>query len=310
LITATQKRLSRQRNGGILAMRDGRVTRATRPPGGHRARSRRRDDHAMMRLVRGTPVVRAVLAAVAAIFALWGLVAVAMYPLLRVDAASYERAAGSAAAECPGDPIPARGGCWSAAPARVTISGVDHSGGADVAFVVVAVQGQAARRADLVDATRIAALPTGTTLSARWWHEDIAVLALPGASTGAAPTLLPTRDNPSYRATRLPIGDAVTLLLGAGGLLLWGRPLLADVREWRARRRGDSDGAGDDSAAGPAADGEDVTSAPGFGRGLARYGIDLRTTEVTLTGQRATPPSTKPGATTKPGGSGWNIRPQ
>jgi hypothetical protein len=251
----------------------------------------------MMRLVRGTPVVRAVASAIAGLLLLCGLVPLAAYPLLRLDAAGYQSAIGDVARECKGDPIPARGGCWSAAPARVTISGADAQTGAS--FVVVDSKGQPAAREDFVTAPP-APIGVGTTLTARYWHESIAVLMLPAATKGAAPLSLPTRDNPTYRATDLPTGGALLALLGAAGLLVWGRPLLADVRAFRERRR---------QAADPV---PQPTSTPTAGLGLKRYGIDLQTAtepeDVVLTGHRAAPanPTAAPGAG---GGKGWNVRP-
>ena len=264
----------------------------------------------MLRLVRGTPVVRVVLSAVAVIFTVWGLIALAMYPLLRLDAGSYEKAIGSPAAECSGDPIPARGGCWSGAAGRVTVSGIDRQSGADIAFVVVDVRKLPAVRADLVDTTHIAALPVGTTLTVRYWQDHLSMLVLPAAAKGAAPLTLPTRDSPSYRATSVPVADALTLLFGVAGLLVWGRPLLDDVRTWLQRRSGERDGSGD-------------TTPMAFGRrGLARYGIDLPAApqtppgdDVVLTGRRATPqtaqPAPTPPAPAQPqeGDKGWKIRP-
>jgi hypothetical protein len=263
---------------------------------------------AMMRLVRGTPVVRLVLSAFAVLFTLWGAIPLALYPLLRLDAAGYARAITDPGAECKGDPIPARGGCWSAAPARVTITGVDHRGGGDVAYVVVDVRGQQPLRADLVDATRADLISTRMTLTARYWHGDVAVLVLP-ASGKSAPIALPTRANPEYRAAQLPVGDALTALLGVVGLLVWGVPLLADVRAFRARRR---------DAAATRWDDDHGATAQTFGeRGLARYGIDLHTapprrtalaSETELTGRRDRPPQTESGVAG--GDKGWNIRPQ
>jgi hypothetical protein len=243
----------------------------------------------MMRLVRGTPVVRMVLSVLAALFTVWGAVALAGYPLLRLDAAAYEHAIGDASARCAGDPVPARGGCWSAVPARVTVSGVDGSSGTPIAFAVVDMPHSAAMRADLLDASHLGALPTGTRLTVRFWHDRLSMLVVP-AATGAAPLLLATRDSPTYHATALPVGDALTLLLGVAGLLVWGRPALDDVRTWRERRRPQREG-GD----------ADVTA---LGRrGLARYGIDLPGTggdDVQLTGQRTAPQES---------GAGWNVRP-
>jgi hypothetical protein len=263
----------------------------------------------MMRLVRGTPVVRMVLTAVAVLFTLWGLLPLAAYPLLRLDAASYEKAIGDAAAECPGDPIPARGGCWSAAPARVTVTGIDRQSGADIAFVVVNVRALPAVRADLADTSRGAAITVGTALTVRYWRDSVSMLVLPAPTRQAQPITLPTRDSPSYRATGLPVGDALTLLLGVAGLLVWGRPLLDDVREWREQRRAKRDD-GDE--------GIDATPMTFGRRGLARYGLDLPAAspappadDVVLTGRRATPPPAEAPAPAphQDGGSGWKIRP-
>jgi hypothetical protein len=259
----------------------------------------------MLRLVRGTPVVRMVLTALSVLLTVWGLIALAMYPLLRLDAAAYEMAISSAAAECRGDPIPARGGCWSAAPARVTVTGVDRRSGTDVAFVVVDVHNMPAMRADLVDASHAAALTVGTALTVRYWHEDLAMLVVPAPAKGAAPLTLPTRDNPTYRAATLPAGDALTLLAGVAGLLVWGRPLLDDVRAWRQRRRDEAD------------DGIDTTPMSFGHRGLARYGIDLPDAppppmphdDVMLTGRRAIPPLPRQAAPQQEDDRGWKIRP-
>jgi hypothetical protein len=249
---------------------------------------------AMMRLVRGTPVVRGLASAIALLLGVCGIVPVAAYLLLRLDAASYEPAIGNAAKQCQGDPIPARGGCWSAAAARVVITGVDAQSGA--AFVVVEVAGQPAMREDFVSAPA-AGIAVGTTLTARYWHDSIATLQLAGADKAKPPTALPTRDSPSFRAQSLPVGGALLVLLGLGGLLVWGRPLLDDVRALRARRRNQAEAeiAVRESAINPAAN-----------RGLARYGMD-----VVLTGHRATPTSptpAPPAATQSQGGEGWNVR--
>jgi hypothetical protein len=245
-----------------------------------------------------------VLTGVAVIFTLWGLVPLAMYPLLRLDAAGYEKAIGDPTAQCAGDPIPARGGCWSAAPARVTIAGIDRQSGADVGFVVVDVGSLPAVRADLVDTSRAAGIAVGTTLTVRYWHEHLSMLVLPAQAKGAPPLTLPTRDNPSYRAAGLPVGDALTMLFGVAGLLVWGRPLLDDARGWRDRWRKQRD---DDSIA---------TTPMNLGRrGLARYGLDLPAgtspaDDVVLTGRRATPPPPPPATTEQQNAdTGWKVRP-
>jgi hypothetical protein len=232
---------------------------------------------AMLRLVRGTPVVRGIATAMAAVIVLCGAVPLLAYPLLRLDAAGYETAIGSAAKECSGDPIPARGGCWSAAPARVTVSGADVQRG--VSFVVVDVPGQPGTREDFVTPPPNP-IAVGATLTARYWHDTIAVLMLPGADRSKPPLALPTRDNPSYRVTSLPVGGALLFLAGGAGLLTWGLPLLDDVRRYRERRR---------HAAAAEIAVRDSTSSPTFGRGLARYGFDVggAPEDVVLTGRRA-----------------------
>jgi len=249
----------------------------------------------MMRLVRGTPLVRAVATAMAALLVLSGIVPMVAYPLLRIDAASYESAIGNPGRECPGDPIPARGGCWSAAAARVTVRGVDAQ--TTATFVVVAVANQPATREDLVT-TPPAQIGVGTALTARYWHDSVAMLVLPAATRSAQPVALPTRDNPTYRAQDLPTGSAVVLLVGLGGLLVWGRPLLDDMRAWRERKR---------HAAQAEIEARESTSSPTFGRGLARYGIDLQVAtatapddDVVLTGHRD--------ATADTAEAGWNVR--
>jgi hypothetical protein len=250
---------------------------------------------AMMRLVRGTPVVRGLASAIALLLGVCGIVPVAAYLLLRLDAAGYESAIGNAARECHGDPIPARGGCWSAASARVVITGVDAESGAT--FLVVEVAGQPATREDFVS-TPPAGIAVGTTLTARYWHGDIATMLVSGADRAKPPVALPTRDNPGFRAQSLPVAGALLVLLGLGGLLVWGRPLLDDVRALRARRR--------NQAEAEIAVRESAID-PGVNRGLARYGMD-----VVLTGHRATPaaPTPAPPAPTQSqGGEGWNVRP-
>lgn len=256
----------------------------------------------MMRRVRGTPLVRCAATAIATILGICGLVPLLGYPLLRLDAASYQGAIGVAAGQCAGNPIPARGGCWSAASARVTISGVDAQAG--TSFVVVDVAGQPATREDFVAAPQ-AAVTVGTAVTARYWHEAIAELVLAPAAKGAAPAVLPTRDNPSFRATQLPTASALLLLVGAAGLLVWGRPLLDDVRRLRDRRRQDAEAR---------AAVRDSAYAAGRNRGLARYGITLPATdeEVVLTGRRDAAPRTPPPAPTAgdQGGTGWSVRPR
>ena len=266
----------------------------------------------MVRLVRGTPVVRGVATAIAAILGLCGLIPLLAYPLLRLDASSYSTAIGDAAKECAGDPIPARGGCWSAAPARVTVSGVDADSGA--AFAVVEVGGQPSVREDFVSPPP-PDVAVNATLTARYWHDSIAELLLPPAAKGADPLVLPTRDNPVYRAASFPTASAVLFAVGLAGLLFWGRPLLADVRDWRNRRRAQAE-----AYAAIA----DSTRAATLNRGLARYGITLRNADlgddVELTGRRSVPPPPQPQAAppAQPahpaqqqdgGGPGWSIRP-
>src|SRR5437867_2947391 len=219
----------------------------------------------MTRWVRGTPQVRAIATVFATLFVVFSVWPLAAYPLLRLDAASYQAAIGDKAKQCAGDPIPARGGCWSAAPARVTIAGVDADSGAT--FAVVAVNGQPATRADLVDPPPPGTIAVGDTLTVRYWHGDVAMLVLDAPSKGAVFTLLATRANPVYREGQFPTGSALTFLLGVAGLLVWGRPLLDDVRGYRERKRRD---------AAAEADAREATSSPTFGRGLARYGIDLK----------------------------------
>lgn len=256
----------------------------------------------MVRLVRGTPVVRCVASLFAAILAVCGLVPLLMYPLLRLDASSYAGAIGVAAKECAGDPIPARGGCWSAAAARVTITGVDGQTG--LAYAVVDVGGQRATREDFVSAPP-GVVGVGAVLTARYWHGDVAELLVPPAAKGAAPVVLPTADNPAYRATRFPVAGAVLLAVGAGGLLLWGRALLDDVRGWRRRRRAQVEAELEIRQSSHTAT---------LNRGLARYGITLRSddaddhAELTGRGDRRPQqqPSTPPAG--EQGGKGWSVR--
>ncbi len=246
---------------------------------------------AMMRLVRGTPVVRALASAIAAVLLLCGAIPLLGYPLLRLDAASYGSAIGDAHRECGGDPIPARGGCWSAAPARVIISGVDAQSGAS--FVVVDVTGQPATREDFVSTPP--QLGVGTTLTARYWHDSIAELTLTPPGGNAAPFAMPTRDNPAYRAAQLPTAATLLVLVGVAGLLVWGRPLLDDVRRWRNRGR-----EAEEIAATLRESGDAATR----NRGLARYGMDLHDADaVELRGERSAPRQA-PAA----GGTGWNVR--
>ncbi|HZS15953.1 MAG TPA: hypothetical protein VFC09_15275 [Candidatus Dormibacteraeota bacterium] len=234
---------------------------------------------AMMRLVRGTPVVRCLASAMAAILLLCGLIPIGAYGLLRLDAAAYAGAIGDRAKECPGDPIPARGGCWSAAPVRVTVSGVDAQ--TEASFVVVDAPGAPPAREDFV-ITPPVRIATGTTLTARYWQASIAELLLPAGDAGAAPTALPTRDNPQYRAQTVPVASALLTLVSIGGLLVWGLPLVDDLRQLRRRRRMQAE-----------AEAEALESlrAAGQNRGLARYGIDLGAAGpadgVVLTGHRA-----------------------
>jgi hypothetical protein len=263
----------------------------------------------MVRLVRGTPVVRALVSLAAVVLVLSGAIPLLLYPLLRLDAGSYSGAILDPHAQCAGNAIPARGSCWSAAPARVTVSGVDTTGSSAVGFVVLEVSGQPAVRTDFVDHPSVDGLATGTAVTARYWHGDVAMVVLP-ASKGAQPLLLETRDSPAYRAAQFPAGSFVSLALGGGALAFWGLPLLADVREWRRRRRDDV-----------LADAEmrAVAHSPAVAHRLAQYSLGTASApETTLTGRRDWPPPApadrpdpvQPQGAPQQGGAGWNVRPQ
>ncbi|HEV7680225.1 MAG TPA: hypothetical protein VGQ42_16810 [Candidatus Dormibacteraeota bacterium] len=280
----------------------------------------------MLRLVRGTPVVRALVSLAAVVLVLSGAIPLLLYPLLRLDAGSFSGAIRDLHAQCAGNAIPARGGCWSAAPARVIISGVDTSGASTVGFVVLEVKGEPSVRADFVDHPGVDGVARGTAVTARYWHGDVAMVVLAGAGKGAPALMLETRDSPAFRASQFPAASLVSLLLGGAALAVWGMPLLADVREWRRRRR--DDGYGD-------AELRAVAQSPAVANRLARYSLGTAPTparapgpassaapaatpapETTLTGRRDWPPPApsprpdpvQPQGAPQHGGSGWNIR--
>jgi hypothetical protein len=266
----------------------------------------------MLRLVRGTPVVRALVSLAAVVLVLSGAIPLLLYPLLRLDAGSYSGAILNPRGQCAGNAIPARGGCWSAAPARVTVSGVDTGGVDAVGFVVLEVKGQPAVRADFVAHPSTGGVAEGTVVTARYWHGDVAMVVLPVAARGARPVMLETRDSPAYRASQFPAASFLSLVLGAAALVVWGAPLLDDVRAWWRRRRD-----------GVLADAEmrAVAQSPAVAHRLAQYSLGTGATpahETTLTGRRDWPPPAdaprpdpvQPLGTPQQGGSGWNVRPQ
>jgi len=284
------------------------------------------------------PLVLAPLTAISFVLLLGGGIPVVAFPYASADAATYRQAIVDPAHQCAGNPVPAANGCWSAAGARVTITGVDHLDSGDVAFLVVQPNGGDAVRENLVEGERTTGIDVGNTVTVRYWHADIAEV-LPPAAAGIPQAVLATRDNPLYRTAHFPTGSAVTAVLGSLGLLGFGVPLGFAVRRWRRRRRIEAEA---DAAA------REATSRPDFGRGLARYGMSFAPAtpapaptpapEATLTGQRAwsapeaeTPPAAEPEAPAqaapaaatvepppaepaelppglRPGGAGWNIR--
>ena len=219
----------------------------------------------MSRLLRLPPLVRAPLTLVSIVLLLAGGIPVAVFPFLVADANAYRQAIGDPARECAHNPIPTSGGCWSAATAKVIITGVDHLDTGDVEYLVVAVPGREAVRENLVAGVPATGLDVGTTVTVRYWHSDLAQI-LPPVDRGAAVVTLATRDNPTYRTAQYPTGSAIAAGLGVVGLLGFGVPLFFDVRRWRRRRR-------IDAAAEAAA--RAATTMPGFARGLLRYGMSL-----------------------------------
>ena len=246
----------------------------------------------MSRLLRLPPLVRAPLTAVSLVLLLAGGVPVAAFPFLAADAGAYRQAIGVHSSECAKDPVPTAGNCWSAAPARVTITGVDQLESGAVAYLVLQVAGREPVREDLLGGALPKDVELGTKLTVRYWHSDIAEVV-------TASQTLPTRDNPAYRAAHFPGADAAVVVFAILGLIAFGVPLYGDVQEWRRRKRLDSE----------------LDTAPGALRGLARYGMTLEpaptevpetppAAEATLTGENAWP--AKPDVV--PGGAGWNIR--
>jgi hypothetical protein len=267
------------------------------------------------------------------VLVLSGAIPLLLYPLLRLDAGSFSGAIRDAHAQCAGNAIPARGGCWSAAPARVIISGVDTSGAGAIGFVVLEVNGEPSVRADFVAHPSVDGFARGTAVTARYWHGDVAMVVLPAATKGAQPQLLETRDSPAFRASQFPTGSFVSLALGAAALVVWGLPLLADGRDWRRRRRDDQDADAEARA---------VAQSPAVAHRMARYSLGTdpapaatatptptpapavldapaatTTSEATLTGRRDWPPPApsprpdpvQPQGAPQHGGSGWNVRP-
>jgi hypothetical protein len=253
---------------------------------------------------------RAPLFVLSATMLLWGGVPTAVFPFTAMDASHYRAAIDSPAARCAKDAVPTPGDCWSSRTARVTITGVDHLESGDIAYAVLEVPGRDQVRSDFTTGLHVDLLSVGASVTVRYWHSDI-VLVYPAVAGGAAPVVLTTRDNPSYRAAHFPTTDAVTALLALIASVLFGRTLLGDLRAWRRRRAG-------------VVDARELASLPGFGRGLARYGFTVPSAppEANLTGT-AQPLSVLPRETadtaptsepepqppgTRPGGNGWNIR--
>jgi hypothetical protein len=220
---------------------------------------------AMSRPLRLPPLVRAPLTLVSLVLLLAGGITLAVFPFLVADATAYRQAIGDPARECAHNPIPASGGCWSAAAAKVVITGVDHLDSGDVQYLVVAVPGHIAVRENLVPGAHATGIGVGTTVTVRYWHSDIAQI-LPPVDHGAAVVALATRDSPTYRTAQFPIGSAIVAGLGVAGLIGFGVPLFFDVQRWRRRRRIDAEA---EAAA------REATTMPGFGRGLLRYGMSL-----------------------------------
>lgn len=191
----------------------------------------------MSRLLRLPLLARIPIALVSAILLIVGAVPVATYPFYAADARNYEGAIGQPARECPHDPIPAAGSCWSAAQARVTITGVDHTVSNSIAYLVLQVAGQQQVRENLLGTAAVpAGIDDGITVTVRFWGSRISQV-LPPVDKGAAPIVWETGDNPSYRAGSFPTDAAVTAVIGLLGLLGFGLPLIDDVKRWRRRRQ-------------------------------------------------------------------------
>jgi hypothetical protein len=216
-------------------------------------------------MLRLPPIIRAPLTLVAAVLLLVGGIPVALFPFLYMDAGHYRQAVGVAAAECAHDPIPARGGCWSAASARVTITGVDHTDSGDLAYLVLQIPGRQPVRENLVDTRQAVGMEVGTAVTVRYWGDAIAQV-LPPVDKSRPQLVAPTRDNPSYRAAHFPGGSAVAAVLGVVGLALFGVPLIGDARRWRRRRELDRQL---EQAT------RDAAARPDFAQGLRRYGMSL-----------------------------------
>jgi hypothetical protein len=262
----------------------------------------------MTRLTRLPLHVRGAVALLSLTLLLWSGIPVLLFPFAALDASHYRTAIVTPAARCAGDPVPAPGGCWSSAAARVTITGSDHlDSGEVVDYAVVEVPGRDPVREDLVSAAGFELLGVGQPVSVRYWGSAIADIVPPTAAH-AAPLLLATRDNPSYRTRAFPVSDAMALVLALCGVVLFGVPLLGDAQRWRRRRRIEEEA---EAAA------RDALSSRGFGRGLARYGMEPvavpaaapaavpeepEAPHVVLSGEREQPRGTVPG------GAGWNIR--
>jgi hypothetical protein len=264
-------------------------------------------------------IARAPLALLSVTLLLWSGGPVVAYPFTAVDAGHYSAAIGTASARCAHDPVPAASGCWSARTATVTITGVDHAATGDVAYAVLEVPGRDQVRSDFVSGVNFDMLTVGGTVTVRYWGGDI-VQVYPPVAKGAAPVVLATRDNPSFRAARFPTSDLISALLALMGSIGFGASLWIDLQRWRRREEDEEDG-----YAGVA----DPGGIHGMNRGLARYGLVLQSLppepETVLTGQPSRvlprrqhvetqqvaeqpppPPVQPPG--TRPGGNGWNIR--
>jgi hypothetical protein len=260
-----------------VAIDDAAVTIATRGPGAHA--SAQHPLHiiaAMTRLSRLPLHVRAPLALLCTTLLLWSGIPVALFPLLAMDAGHYRTAITDPAARCSGDPIPARNGCWSATSARVVVTGVDQLDSGTVAYAVVEVPGRDAVREDFVDSAHADTLAADMHVTVRYWGSNIVDVAA-AAPLSAARVLMPTRDNPSYRAAHFPWNTAVVAAMALAGVVLFAVPLMGDARRWRQRRRLEIEA----EAAGRLA-----ISTHGLARGLERYDRTPSRPETALTGWR------------------------
>jgi len=247
--------------------------------------------------------VRAPLGVLCLLLALWSGVPLLLHPLQMLAAARYSSTVSDPRSECPGDPVPAPGGCWSSVRARVaTLGGELAADGSSVYYAVLDVAGRDPVREDFASGDGYRSLAVGQAVSVRYWGADIAEVVVPVAPAAAAkptapappPVVMPTRDNPAYR-TQFPVSDLVLLVPALIGFLLFGLPLTDDVQAWRRRRA-----VGEEAMTAARL----AISTPGYQRGLARYGIRLAPepapapataaappaeVETTLTGQSARP---------------------